>query len=195
MHNFHDVANAFGSVDHDHFKHALPRLVLPEDTVIAKDCFTQASICVNTVDAGIIDFVPTEGGLQGHPMIVELFNEAYAPAVANWQLDLFTDDPVVAAMTHCKAPNGEITDLSLGLFIDDIGKTQPVLTQAEDVARTTRFSTAVLDLSMDEHTGAKQNADKLVTVPCLFGPESTTQTWRLFSEYVSLVGQLAKWAR
>ena len=104
-------------------------------------------------------------------------------------------DPLVCRATFAKDPMGNEVDLATGVFVDDIGRTNITLPQAEDAAHVTTTCCQLIDESLEELSGIKQNMDKLVSVPCLSGHGSAWQMGRFFNGEVSCAGKWASWAR
>ncbi len=192
---YHDAANAFASVRHPAFDSVLPEVVLEKDVNIAKQCYSQACISIETFDEGVIELLPTEGGMQGSALVVELFNRAYAPAICDWQLDLAvaSDEYRDFAVSH--APDGSPVDLSLGLYVDDVGKTLPVEPTADSVADTVQLECDLLDTALQEKVGTTQNREKLVVTPCLTGKGTNDQLRLLYAGETQCPGKVTRSAR
>ena len=113
--------------------------------------------------------------MQGDARIVALFNASCAAPVAEWQYYLASGHQFVASHACAKAPDGLPSDLSLGVFVDDIGKTHPVAPTAADVAATTSLSSSAHDYSLSTESGCTQSLEKLVSVSVIAGQGSSSR--------------------
>ena len=114
--------------------------------------------------------------MQGSALVVELFKRSYVPVDLQWQTDLAERGPTAAQLSICQAPSCEKVDLSLGICVDDLGKTHPVPTCAEAAAEQAFFSNKALDAALKGNLGAERNVGKLVMVPCFVRRGSAAET-------------------
>ena len=185
-----DGRNAFGSSDLDGLRTTCDEW-LGDDSMFAKDVYDLAEMVIPTLD-GEIRMRP-KAGLMGHTLAPKTFVGHYTKSVAKWNATMCLDQP--ALVTRCPITN-TLTDLSIGLFVDDIQKV--VVAKPEETLRELALRTVEVGQSLGQvldEGGYGLNKDKSVAVLGLKGAGSIAVTRQIIEGKIEVYGRAAKFSR
>ena len=152
------------------------------------DTFVIESLC----------FHPNIGGLAGDAFIVTMFVFTFLELLRDWQLAQRLRDEQHSAL-HVRSPSGELVDLSIGNYADDIAKryVHMLPSTCKTAAAAVKLLhdqvvhvQSIANEKLDEILKAAnyyQNTSKLVSLFCLAGLGSSTALRWLRADGVDMV--------
>lgn len=171
-----DLSNVFCSMSHEQTDAALSDIVCAEDRDIAQTRYTHIFFVLDTID-GTLSMQPFTGGLQGDVFMVWMWLSSVQPVVAKWQCEQ-PDVDCFARACMSRSPQGVLSDGSVTVYADDVGKLllhqragDDMAAPAGEVIKNVSLSSTSFDECLHE-AGISQHRDKTEVIATFCGQGS-----------------------
>ncbi|CAK0820287.1 unnamed protein product, partial [Prorocentrum cordatum] len=198
-----NMTNAFPSTSHDVLEEVVGHIIPDmQDQLFLKQRHAEAVMEVRAGDARGF-YVPRHGAGMGDGNAGELFARSFVRPLEDWNRELLlnsTDSfhledgstvPLMEAATLISCPcSGQLVDLSLRDYADDVSQTLPVPENSPfRAAEVAKQSSDLLAAKLRAQGGFTQNASKERVLPVFVGPGGYTATRAVLSGLASFPGQ------
>ena len=187
---FHDIANAFPSMDHGRLREVLRQAAHPDDFPLLVQRVQRSCMLVDGCDRRAA-VMPGSGTLQGDAIAGDLFLEAYHPVVDAWTADLGWQHCDYQVLAFSPLDLATI-DLAVTTFADDLCR-KILVESPEDANQKVRRSNQALDAALAA-AGMAQNTSKQEHVAFFGGKHKYSHNRQIFHQQL-LPGKAVPFAK